>query len=95
MGGERPALTVNNLAEEIRQVAEPIARALGLEVIEVQCFGKLSNPLARVVLDKEGGIGIQGSLESRPKKSGLTPTSLGATVALSTCKGKPSALPPG
>lgn len=59
MGGGWPALTVNNLAEEIRQAAEPIARALGLEVVEVQCFGKITNPSARVVLDKEGGIGIQ------------------------------------
>lgn len=40
-------------------MAEPIARALGLEIVEIQCVGKLSNPLARVVMDKEGGIGIQ------------------------------------
>ncbi|MGD9850808.1 MAG: ribosome maturation factor RimP [Nitrospirales bacterium] len=59
MGGDWPALTVNSLTEEIRQVAEPIARALGLEIIEVQCFGKITNPSARVVMDKEGGIGIQ------------------------------------
>ncbi|MDR4494751.1 MAG: ribosome maturation factor RimP [Nitrospirales bacterium] len=59
MGGDWPALTVKNLAEEIRQVAEPIARALGLEIIEVQCFGKITNPSARVVMDKDGGIGIQ------------------------------------
>jgi len=52
-------LTVKNLSEEIRQVAEPIARALGLELIEIQCLGKPMNPLVRVVMDKEGGIGIQ------------------------------------
>ena len=53
------ALTVNNLSEEIRQVAEPIARAFGLEVLEIQCLGKITSPLVRVVMDKEGGIGIQ------------------------------------
>lgn len=53
------ALKGNDLSDEIRQVAEPIARALGLEVFEIQCIGRLTNPLVRVVLDKIGGIGIQ------------------------------------
>ncbi|MCA9461721.1 MAG: hypothetical protein KC590_06260 [Nitrospira sp.] len=52
-------MTVKNLSEEVRQVAEPIARALGLKVIEIQCIGRISSPLVRVVMDKDGGIGIQ------------------------------------
>ncbi len=43
----------------IRQVAEPIAKALGVEILEVHCLGKPDQPLVRFILDKENGVGIE------------------------------------
>lgn len=53
------AFTADNLEQVIRQVGEPIARALGVEILEVQCTGKPANPLVRLILDKKGGVGIE------------------------------------
>ena len=47
-----------NVEEDLRRVAEPIAKALGLEILEIQCLGKMTSPLVRFVMDKQGGIGI-------------------------------------
>ena len=47
-----------NLPQIIHQVGDPIARALGLEIVDVQCSGKSTNTLVRLTLDKDGGIGI-------------------------------------
>ena len=53
------ALITENLIQVIHQVGDPIARALGVEILDVQCSGKLTNPLVRLTLDKEGGLGIE------------------------------------
>jgi ribosome maturation factor RimP len=53
------AFTAENLEQVIRQVGEPIARALGVEILEVQCTGRPANPLVRLILDKKGGVGIE------------------------------------
>jgi ribosome maturation factor RimP len=53
------AFTAENLEQVIRQVGEPIALALGVEILEVQCTGKPANPLVRLILDKKGGVGIE------------------------------------
>lgn len=53
------ALSDKTLNDDVRQAAEPIARALGLEILEIQCIGRPPNPLVRVILDKVGGLGIQ------------------------------------
>lgn len=47
-----------NLNQVIRQVGDPIARALGVEILEVQCSGRPTNPLVRLTVDKAGGVGI-------------------------------------
>ncbi len=52
------AFMTENLAHAIRQVGDPIARALGIEILEIQCVGKPTNPLVRLTLDKDGGVGI-------------------------------------
>jgi ribosome maturation factor RimP len=52
------ALITENLIQIIRQVGEPIARALGVEILDLQCTGKPTNPLVRLTLDKDGGVGI-------------------------------------
>jgi ribosome maturation factor RimP len=53
------AFTAENLEQVIRQVGEPIARALGVEILEVQCIGKPTNLLVRLILDKNSGVGIE------------------------------------
>ncbi len=53
------AFTAENLEQGIRQVGDPIARALGVDVLEVQSSGRPPNLLVRLILDKEGGIGIE------------------------------------
>ena len=53
------AFTVENLEQAIRQAGEPIARALEVEILEVQCTGRPANPLVRMILDKKGGVGIE------------------------------------
>jgi ribosome maturation factor RimP len=53
------AFTAENLEQVIRQVGEPIARALGVEILEVQCTGRPANLLVRLILDKKGRVGIE------------------------------------
>jgi ribosome maturation factor RimP len=52
------AFMTENLSQVIRQVGDPIARALGVEILEVQCTGRPTNPLVRLTVDKDGGVGI-------------------------------------
>jgi ribosome maturation factor RimP len=52
------AFTAENLEQVIRQVGDPIARALGVDILEVHCTGRPPNLLVRLILDKQGGIGI-------------------------------------
>jgi ribosome maturation factor RimP len=53
------AFTAENLEQDIRQVGEPIARALGVEILEVQSTGRPANLFIRLILDKRGGVGIE------------------------------------
>jgi len=52
------AFMTENLIQAIRDVGDPLAMALGLEILDVQCTGKPAKPLVRLTLDKEGGVGI-------------------------------------
>ncbi len=47
-----------NLSQVIRQVGDPIAQALGVEILNIQWMGKPTHPLVRLTVDKEGGVGI-------------------------------------
>jgi len=47
-----------DLSHVIRHVGAPIAMALGIEILDIHCIGSPSNPLVRLVLDKDGGVGI-------------------------------------
>ncbi len=51
-------LVTENLSQVIRQVGDPIALALGVEILDVQWTGKPTSPLVRLTLDKDGGLGI-------------------------------------
>ncbi len=52
-------LDTKNLGKQVQLIAEPIARALELDLIEVLCQGKGAGTVIRVTLDKEGGVGIR------------------------------------
>ena len=52
------AFVTENLSQVIRQVGDPIARALGIEILDIHCTGKQTNPLVRLTVDKDGGVGI-------------------------------------
>lgn len=45
------------IAERIRTVAAPIARSLGVDVVDVECVGQ--GTLVRVFLDKPGGVSLE------------------------------------
>lgn len=51
---ERPAHAV--LAERVREIVIPIARALHVEVVEVSCVGRGAGMQVRVFIDKPGGV---------------------------------------
>ena len=48
-----------DLGKRIQDIAEPIARALDLELLEVQCQGKGTGIVICVTLNKEEGLGIR------------------------------------
>ena len=50
---------IERFPQVIREVAEPIANALGVEILDVHCLGKPDQPLVRFILDKENGVGIE------------------------------------
>ncbi len=52
------AFLAENIEQLIRQVGDPIAHALGLEILNVEYSGKPTNTLVRLTLDKDGGLGI-------------------------------------
>lgn len=49
---------MTGLGSQVHQIAEPIARALGLELVDVECHGKGARTIVRVIVDKEGSVGI-------------------------------------
>ena len=52
-------MDTTDLGKRIQDAAEPIARALDLELLEVRCQGKGTGTVICVTLDKEGGLGIR------------------------------------
>lgn len=50
---------MNGLESQVQCIAEPIAKALRLDIVEVECHGKRAKTIVRVFVEKEGGIGIQ------------------------------------
>ena len=52
-------MDTKNLGKQVQRIAEPIARALALDLMEVVCQGKGTGLMIRVILDKDGGIGIR------------------------------------
>jgi ribosome maturation factor RimP len=47
------------IAERVRTIAAPIARALGVDVVDVECVGQGQRTLVRVFLDKPGGVSLE------------------------------------
>lgn len=52
-------LETKDLGKQVQFIAEPIARALDLDLVEVLCQGKGAGSVIRITLDKEGGVGIR------------------------------------
>ena len=50
---------MNGLGSQVHRIAEPIAKALRLEIVEGECHGKGAKTIVRVIVEKEGGVGIQ------------------------------------
>ena len=46
------------IAERVRTIAAPIARSLGVDVVDVECVGQGMRTLVRVFLDKPGGVSL-------------------------------------
>ena len=47
------------IAERVRTIAAPIARALGVDDVDVECVGQGQRTLVRVFLDKPGGVSLE------------------------------------
>ena len=50
---------MNGLESQVQRIAEPIAKALRLVIVDVECHGKGAKTIVRVFVEKEGGVGIQ------------------------------------
>jgi ribosome maturation factor RimP len=48
----------DDLKEKVRQLAEPVAAAEGMELIHVECLKMQSRWIVRLFLDKENGVTI-------------------------------------
>ena len=46
---------MNGLESQVHRIAESIAKALHLEIVEVECHGKGAKTIVRVIVEKEGG----------------------------------------
>lgn len=55
---ERRALGPRDLGKRIQEIADPIAKGLRFDLVEVTCHGSGSGSLVRVILDKIGGIRV-------------------------------------
>lgn len=47
------------IVESVRSIADPIVRALNLDLIDVECIGQGSRTLLRVFIDKPGGVSLE------------------------------------
>ena len=52
-------LDTKYLGKQVQLIAEPIARALDLDLLEITCQGKGAGSVVRITLDKNGGVGLR------------------------------------
>ncbi len=50
---------VNGPGSHVQHIAEPIAKALRLEIVAVECQGRGAGTIIRVFVSKEGGIDVR------------------------------------
>lgn len=53
------AVERRSLGQRLREIADPLAKALDLELVDVECQGRGSHAVVRVTIDKVGGVGIK------------------------------------
>lgn len=53
------AVTEEIVVRRIEDTAIPLAKALGVDLIEVTCHGRGTGTIIRVTIDKAGGVGIE------------------------------------
>lgn len=46
------------IVESVRDIADPIVRALDLDLVDVECVGQGARTLLRVFIDKPGGVSL-------------------------------------
>ncbi len=51
-------MDTNRLGSQVQHIAEPVAKALQLEIADVECQGRRDGTIIRVFVRKEGGVGI-------------------------------------
>jgi ribosome maturation factor RimP len=47
------------IVESVRTIADPIVRALDLDLVDVECVGQGSRTLLRIFIDKAGGVSVE------------------------------------
>lgn len=47
------------MGNQVQLIAEPIAQALDLDLLEIACQGKGTGSVVCITLDKDGGVGIR------------------------------------
>ena len=52
------AVSDENVVRSVEAAASPIAKALGVDLVEVECHGRGKGTMVRVIIDKEGGVGV-------------------------------------
>lgn len=52
-------MDTKDLGNRVRLIADPIARALDLDLLEVNCQGRGTGSVICLTLDKDGGVGIR------------------------------------
>ena len=55
---ERSLSRKDEIIEKVRAIAAPLARAEGLELVDVELAGAAGHPTVRLYIDKEGGVSL-------------------------------------
>lgn len=63
--------TVDQIIEEVRQLAEPLVQAQGLELVDIEYQREKQGWVLRIYIDREGGVNIEECAEVNRELSTL------------------------